>query len=96
MSMDKNERQMNEVLESALNSEKRPLPEQLRNRLIAIPNQTQHTMAVVPKFQVWAFAAGLAVLVTVNAFALQKTRKNDTATVEVSPYTEYFSHYNSI
>ena len=96
MSMDKNERQMNEVLESALNSEKRPLPEQLRNRLIAIPNQTQHTMTVVPKFQVWAFAAGLAVLITLNAFALQKTRKNDTSAVEASSYTDYFSHYNSI
>ena len=96
MSMDKNERRMNEVLESALSLEKRPMPEQLRNRLIAIPKQIENSIVIVPKFQVWAFAAGLAVLVTVNAFALQKTRKNDTATVEVSPYTEYFSHYNSI
>lgn len=96
MSMDKNERRMNEVLESTLNSEKRPLPEQLRNRLIAIPTQTQHTMTVVPKFQVWAFAAGLTVLVTLNAFALQKKRQNETATVQATPYTEYFSHYTSI
>ncbi len=96
MSMDKNERRMNEVLESALNSEKRPLPVQLRNRLIAIPNQTQHTMTNVPKFQVWAFAAGLALLIAMNAFALQKTRENETATVEATSYTEYFSHYNSI
>jgi hypothetical protein len=94
--MDKNERRMKEVLESVLNSEKRPLPEQLRNRLIAIPNQTQHTMTIVPKFQVLAFAAGLALLIAMNAFALQKTRDNETATVEATPYTEYFSHYNSI
>ena len=96
MSMDKNERRMNEVLESALSSEKRPLPEQLRSRLIAIPNQVENTMTVVPKFQVWAFAAGLAVLISLNAFALQNKRQNESATVEATPYTEYFSHYNSI
>lgn len=96
MSMDKYERRMNEVLESALSSEKRPLPKHLRNRLIAIPKQIDQTMTVVPKFQVWAFAAGLAVLITMNAFALQKKRQNESATGETTPYTEYFSHYNSI
>jgi hypothetical protein len=94
--MDINERRMNEVWESAFSSERRPLPEQLRNRLIAIPKQVDPAMTVVPKFQVWAFAAGLAVLITLNAFALQKERLHDTKTVETAPYTEYFSHYNSI
>ncbi len=96
MSIDKNERWMNEVLESAVNSEKRPLPEQLRNRLLEIPKRVENTMMVVPKFQVWAFAAGLALLIAMNAFALQKTRENETATVEATSYTEYFTHYNSI
>jgi len=96
MSMDKNELWMNEVLESALNSEKRPLPEQLRSRLIEIPRQVENTVSVVPTLQVWTFAAGLAVLITLNAFALQKKRQKDSATVEATPYTEYFSHYNSI
>jgi hypothetical protein len=64
--------------------------------LIAIPKQIENSIVIVPKFQVWAFAAGLAVLMALNAFALQKKRQIDTATVEATPYMEYFSHYNSI
>ena len=96
MSMDKKEHWIDEAMERDPFNTARSLPEQLRNRLLEIPNRVENTIMVVSKFQVWAFAAGLALLIAMNAFALQKTRKNETATLEATPYSEYFSHYNSI
>ena len=95
MSMDK-KHWIDEVMERDPFNKERPLPELLRNRLLEIPMRVENTTMAVPKFQVWAFAAGLALLIAMNAFALQKTRENETATLEATPYTEYFSHYNSI
>lgn len=96
MSMDKKEHWIDEAMERDPFNKTRSLPTQLRNQLVNIPNQWEAKGVTVSLAQVWIAAAGIALLISINVFAVNKKQANVRTDVDNSLYTAYFSTYNSI
>jgi hypothetical protein len=96
MSMDKKEHWIDEAIERDAFNKTRSLPTQLRNQLVNIPNQLEAKEVTVTHTQVWIAAAGIALLISINVFAVNKKQVNVPTDLDNSVYTAYFSSYNSI
>jgi hypothetical protein len=96
MSMDKKEHWIDEVMERDPFNKTRSLPTRLRSQLVNIPNQLEEKGVTVPLTQVWIAAAGIALLISINVFAMNKKQGNVRTDVDNSLYTAYFSSYNAI
>ncbi len=96
MTMDKKEHWIDEVMERDPFNKKRSLPSSLRNKLVEIPNQFEVNVIILPRTQVWMAAAGIALLISINVFALSRKQTNVKTNVDNSLYSAYFSSSNSI
>jgi hypothetical protein len=96
MSMDKKEHWIDEAMERDPFNTARSLPIQLRKKLVNIPNHLEAKGITVSLTQVWIAAAGIALLISINVFAVNKKQVNVPTDDDKSIYTAYFSSYNSI
>ena len=96
MSMDKKEHWIDEAMKRDPFNKKRSLPTRLRSQLLNIPNQLEAKEITVSYTQVWIAAAGIALLISINVFALNKKQVNVPNAEANSIYSAYFSSYNSI
>ena len=95
MSMDK-KHWIDEAMERDPFNKERPLPARLRNQLMDIPNHLEVKAFTLPSTHVWMAAAGLALLISINVFAISTKQKNINANKDNSIYSTYFLPYNSI
>lgn len=79
------------VLESGENLQKVEPSEALLEKLtnISKPN----TPRIIPMKTVWMAAAGLALLISLNIFTLQRYKKTQTANTEIA-FESYYDHLN--
>lgn len=79
------------VLESGENLQKVEPSEALLEKLtnISKPN----TPRIIPMKTVWMAAAGLALLISLNIFTLQRYKKTQTANTETA-FESYYDHLN--
>ena len=95
MSMDK-KHWIDEAMERDPFNTARSLPIQLRKKLVNIPNHLEAKGITVSLTHVWIAAAGIALLISINVFAVNKKQVNVPTDDDKSIYTAYFSSYNSI
>jgi hypothetical protein len=82
------------IVDSSQELKSVPISESLRKRLEAIPKSIKIFDKRIPLKAVWLAAASIALLITVNIAAFNKTQKveNEHATV----YNDYFSYLNQL
>jgi len=82
-----------EALESIVVERRPEIPEQLKRMLMRIPDSVQFYQKTVPMKAIWLAAAGLALLITVNAVVWMNAGEQQTST---AMYTNYFSYLEQL
>jgi hypothetical protein len=91
----KREQWIEETLSSADQAPKLALSDELRNRLISIPNEVKVFNNVIPFRAVISVAASLLLLIAIN-IATVKQYKNEQTVKDDSIYSDYFSYLNEL
>ena len=91
----KNERMINDTMESLDRLPQVQIPDQLRRRLLNIPKEVVILDQRIPMRAVWMAVAGLLLLVVLN-IASVKRYKTDQRSEDTTIYTEYFSYLDEL
>jgi hypothetical protein len=85
---------IDQILSSTEKKSEIPVSEELRQRLMRIPSEMKMRSSTIPMRAVFAVAAGIALLISLNVLALKNTSKKEV--IEHAIYTEYFSYLEQL
>ena len=93
-----NNNRIDEILNSLNEMQRATIPKQLGDRIMQQLNAARPGLVRIPRMMVWAIAAGMALLITLNISAIfsQKATENVVQMRQVNPLSDYFQSPPSI
>lgn len=85
---------LDKVLGSADNRKNIGISDDLKKRLLSIPDEIEIFSKIIPMRAVWLAAACIGLLITINIVTVRKVRNSEKQ--ETTFYSEYFSYIEPI